>query len=365
MINTNFNKKTILVTGGSGSWGNELVSQLLKSFHPKEIRIYSRGELKQVEMKRKFQNNKIKYYIGDVRDKNRLLMCTKNVDYIFHLAALKHVPVCEENPWESVQTNIIGTQNIIEVSIENQVKKVIDVSTDKAVDPFNLYGVTKACGEKLMIAANLLSTKTKFVCVRGGNVMGTRGSVIPLFNEQLVKLNQITLTDERMTRFLMTVEEAIKLVIHTAITSNGGEVFVMKMPACKITDLANVMIKHLGNKNTRIKIIGIRPGEKITEILVSKYEMPRTIETDKYFIILPQIKLISTEKYYSKHNILQFKHDEFNSSNTHQLTLKEIEKLLMTDSWFNHKIKKENLSYLERLGKKDLINFVKIEGWMK
>jgi len=326
---------TILITGGSGSWGNELVTQLLKNYFPKEIRIYSRGELKQVEMKRKFKTNKIKYLIGDVRDKDRLLMCTKKVDYIFHLAALKHVPVCEENPWESVKTNTIGAQNIIETAIENNVRKVIDVSTDKAVDPFNLYGVTKACGEKLMIGANLLSGNTKFICIRGGNVLGTNGSVIPLFKEQIIKLNEITLTDSRMSRFLMSVQEAIQLVITSAISSRGGEVFVMKMPACKIIDLAQVMLKRLGNKKTKQRIIGIRPGEKLTEVLVSKYEMPRTLEWNKYFIILPQIKLPSTEKYYKNHHQLKFKFEEFNSENTLRLNLFEIEKMLEKDGWFN------------------------------
>lgn len=331
---SNLNNSTIFITGGTGSWGNELVDQILKKYKPKEIRIYSRGEPKQVEMRRKFQNdNIIKFIIGDVRDKDRLLLVTKNVDYIFHLAALKHVPICEENPWEAVLTNIYGTQNIITAAIENDVKKVIDISTDKAVDPFNLYGVTKACGEKLMIAANLLHGKTKFICVRGGNVLGTTGSVVPLFKSQIEKHNKITLTDKRMTRFLFSTKNAIELVLHATKHSVGGEVFVMKMPACKITDLAEVMISKLGNKKTKIKEIGIRAGEKLYEVLVSKYEIPRTLIMSKYFVILPQITISSTEKHYAKAKYKTLKVEEYNSNNTHMMNLPEIKKLLEDDEW--------------------------------
>ena len=185
MKKTNLKNSIILITGGTESWGKELVKQLLKKECPKEIRIYSRGEQEQVKMKREFQNKTLSFYIGNIRDKNRLMLACKNVDYIFHLAALKHVPVCEENPWEAVKTNIIGTQYLIECSLENNVKKVIYISTDKAVDPLNLYGVTKAASEKLIIAANLTKEITDFVCIRGGNVTGTKGSVIPLFKEQI------------------------------------------------------------------------------------------------------------------------------------------------------------------------------------
>lgn len=359
-----FKNSIILITGGSGSWGNELTDQLLAKCNPKQIRIYSRGEHKQVEMKRKFQDDKIKYYIGDVRDKDRLRIAMNEVDYVFHLAALKHVPVCEENPWEAVQTNIIGTQNIIEAAIENKVKKVVDVSTDKAVDPFNLYGATKACGEKLIVAANLIDA-TRFVCIRGGNVIGTNGSVIPLFKEQLHKLNEITITDERMSRFLMRVEEAIILVLRAAIDSVGGEVFVMRMPACKITNLAKVMIDKLGNKNSKIKNIGIRPGEKLFEVLVSKYEMPRTFEMDNYFVILPQIKIKETEKFYKDKLNLKINLEEFNSNNTRMLSQKEIESLLEKDGWLNPDYKNEVTSYLRSLSKRDLEKFFITEGWVK
>ncbi len=359
-----FGSSTILITGGTGSWGNELTRQLLEKYNPKQIRIYSRGEQRQVEMKRRFQDDRIQYYIGDVRDKDRLIMVMNGVDYVFHLAALKHVPVCEENPWEAVKTNIIGTQNIIEVAIENKVKKVIDVSTDKAVDPFNLYGVTKACGEKLVIAANLIDD-TKFVCIRGGNVMGTNGSVIPLFKEQLFRLNEITITDEGMTRFLMRVEEAIELVLNAAVNSVGGEVFVMRTPACKIINLAKVLINKLGDKNSKIKHIGIRPGEKLFEVLVSKYEMPMTFEIDEYFVILPQIKIKRIEDFYKGKLNVRIGLEEFNSNNTHMLSQKEIESLLERDGWFNLNYKNEATNYLRSLNEKDLKRFFVSEGWVR
>ena len=362
---TSLKNSVVLITGGTGSWGNELVSQLLRDHEVKEIRVYSRGEHKQVEMRRKFQDKRLRYFIGDVRDKNRLLLASKNVDYVFHLAALKHVPVCEENPWEAVLTNIIGTQNVIEAAIENKVKKVIDVSTDKAVDPFNLYGVSKACGEKLIIAANTVSDNTKFVCIRGGNVLGTNGSVIPLFKEQIAKANVVTITDERMTRFLMRVEEAVGLVLHATNNSVGGEVFVMKMPACKITELAKVMIDELGNKETKMTTIGVRPGEKIYEVLVSKYESSRAYDLGDYYMILPQIAIPITEKYYEGENLKPIPWEEFNSNNTKILALSEIKLLLEKDGWFDGDDQKEALEYLNKLSKENLQNFFQSENWIK
>jgi FlaA1/EpsC-like NDP-sugar epimerase len=353
------NNSVVFITGGTGSWGNELVRQLLENYKPKEIRIFSRGELKQVEMKRKFKDPRIRYFIGDVRDKKRLAVVLKDVDFVFHLAALKHVPICEENPWEAVQTNIIGTQNIIEASIENNVRKVIDVSTDKAVDPFNLYGVTKACGEKLIIASNNFSKDTRFVCIRGGNVLGTNGSVIPLFAEQIRKLNKITITDRNMTRFLMRVEDAIRLVLHAVINSYGGEVFVMKTPSVKIQDLADVMIKRIGNSKTKIKIIGIRPGEKMNEVLVSRYEMDNTCDSGNYFTILPQIDIPWLEKYYKNKRKVNSKMIEFSSSNTKILNPEEIEKMLEKDGWFDNSIEKDAVAYLKTLDKKNLEDFFK------
>jgi FlaA1/EpsC-like NDP-sugar epimerase len=318
-------------------------------------------------MRRDFKNNpKLKFIIGDVRDKYRLLMATKGIDFVFHLAALKHVPICEENPWEAVQTNIIGTQYLIDVCIENNIQKVVDVSTDKAVDPLNLYGVTKACGEKLIVAANKINYKTEFVCIRGGNVIGTNGSVVPLFKEQLIRLNEITITHDGMTRFLMRLEEAIQLVLEATINSVGGEIFVMKMPACRISDLANVMIKRLGNNKSKKKIIGVRPGEKMYEVLVSRYELSRTYTYDKYFVILPQIKISNNEKFYTLKGLTKYSGDEeFNSNNAYLLSQKEIEEVLEKDGWLNRDTERQPLDYLRSLDEKTLENFFKAEGWIK
>ena len=365
MKKTNLKNSIILITGGTGSWGKELVKQLLEKEHPKEIRIYSRGEQEQVKMKREFQNKSLSFYIGNIRDKNRLMLALINTDYVFHLAALKHVPVCEENPWEAVKTNIIGTQNLIECSLENNVKKVIYISTDKAVDPLNLYGVTKAASEKLIIAANLKRVMTDFVCIRGGNVTGTKGSVIPLFKEQIQRLNEITLTDKTMTRFFMNLNNAIKLVLKAAKDSIGGEIFVMKTSALKIIDLADIMIKKLGNKNTKINTIGIRPGEKLFEILISKYEAERTYNMGKYFIILPQIKLEKTHKYYKKKKLSKITYEEYNSNNVPRLKEQKIEMFLRNEGWLNNNIETDALKYLKSLDKKNLRQFFKSEGWTK
>lgn len=333
-----FNNSIILITGGTGSWGHELVSQLLFKYKDlKEIRIYSRGEHKQVEMRQEFKNNPIlKFIIGDIRDKNILGLAMKNVDYVFHLAALKHVPVCEENSWEAVLTNIVGTQNVIESAILNKVKKVIDISTDKAVDPFNLYGVTKACGEKLMINANfnysISNTITSFICIRGGNVIGTNGSVIPLFKKQLLAFNEITITNPEMTRFLMSTKQAIGLIFTAVENSLGGELFVMKMPATNLKIIAESMIDLFGNKKSKIKLIGQRPGEKVDEVLVSRNEVVSSYEfSDNYFVILPQIKQDNLYKKYRKFKKVNL--NEFSSKNTTQLTQLDLINILKKEAW--------------------------------
>lgn len=329
-----FDNKVLFITGGTGSWGHELVSQLLEKSNPKEIRIYSRGEHRQVQMKQEFNNNPIlKFIIGDVRDKNILNISTRNVDYLFHLAALKHVPVCEENCWEAVLTNVYGTQNIIEAAMNNNIKKVIDISTDKAVDPFNFYGITKACGEKLIINANQNPNhETKFICIRGGNVMGTNGSVLPLFKSQIFEKNEITITDPTMTRYLMSTSDAISLIFDAVINSEGGEVFVMRMPAIKLENIANVMIKLFGNKNTKIRTIGVRPGEKMHEVLVSKNESSKTkIFNDNYYIIMPQYMDVELEKKYKNFDPIEL--NEFNSNNARQLHEEELINTLKREKW--------------------------------
>ena len=309
-----FSNKIILITGGTGSWGNELTAQLLHK-NPKEIRIISRGEFAQVTMYYKFMDDRIKFIIGDVRDLDSLKSACKDVDYIFHLAALKHVPICEAQPDEAIKTNITGTQNLIRAAIENHVKKVIDVSSDKAVDPLNLYGMTKAVGEKLIIHANTLSDTTKFLCIRGGNVLGSNGSVVPVFINMIKKHNKITITDKRMTRYFITLQEAIGLLFKASEESIGGETFVMKMPSFKIIDLGRALIDAHGNADTKIIEIGARPGEKLDEVLVSKYEAPQTFEFGGgYYLILPMLeKLRNLKEHYERLNLKKVEFEEYNS----------------------------------------------------
>jgi len=296
-----FYESTILITGGTGSWGQELTKQLLElPKPPKKIIIFSRGELAQVMMQRKFKDSRIQYIIGDIRDQDAITRACKGVDYIFHLAALKHVPVCEYHPQEAIKTNIVGTQNIINAAIDNNVSKVIDVSTDKAVDPLNLYGMTKAVGERLIIQANMLSD-TKFVCIRGGNVIGSNGSVIPFFIDQIKENNHVTLTDKNMTRYFMSLPEAIHLLFAAAEQSVGGETFVMKMPSYYIDDIAQALIAVHGNPDTKKTEVGIRPGEKIHEMLVSKNEAKVSYAyDDNYIVIMPTININDVHTHYAK-----------------------------------------------------------------
>ena len=286
-----FKNKIIFVDGGSGSWGNALTERLLKE-DPKEIRIYSRGEYLQVTMERKFNNPKIKFVIGDVRDYNALKKTTKNVDILFHLSALKHVPKCEENIEEAIKTNINGTENVINVSIENGIKSVIDVSTDKACNPVSIYGWSKAVGEKLIQQARSLNSNTQFLVIRGGNALGSSGSVVPFFIDQIQRFNKITITDAEMTRYFLTLSDAIELLFVSLSSELSGGLLVIKMPACKIIDLARVLIQEYGNSDTTIEIIGLRPGEKIHETLVSKEESINCYEyNEKYYLIYPYKQL--------------------------------------------------------------------------
>jgi len=324
MANNMFDNSRILVTGGTGSWGQTLTRLLLENYNPKEIIIFSRGELQQVLMQRKFKNNNIRYIIGDVRDYEAVNFAMQGVDYVFHMAALKHVPICEDQPQEAIKTNIIGTNNIVNASILNKVKKVIDVSTDKAVEPVNLYGMTKSVGEKVIIQANDLTDDTKFICIRGGNVMGSNGSVIPYFIEQIKAGGPITITDMRMTRFFLTLEEAIGLLFKAAEESIGGETFVMNMPACYITEIADILMEHYGKVD--VKEMGIRPGEKLDEMLISKHESALSYCYDEnYFVILPTKYSDSLHEKYK--SLAKFPHEEF-SSKTYKMNEDEIRNML-------------------------------------
>lgn len=326
-INPMFQNKTILITGGTGSWGYELVKKLLH-LQPKEIRIFSRNEFTQVKMKRTFSDNDcLKYVIGDVRDFESVNEATKNVDYVFHLAALKHVPICEEQPLEALKTNVQGTVNVIKASLNNRVKKVIDVSTDKAVEPINFYGLTKAIGEKLVIQANQLSDHTRFVCIRGGNVIGTNGSVIPFFKGQIINKGSVPLTSKEMTRFFLTVSQAINLLIKASEIATGGEIFVMKMEACRIIDLIKVMEKHFSAQGININEVGIRPGEKIHEVLISAYEFKDTYKLDEnYYVILSANTPEKVKRRYRNLPKVTFKRYQ---SNDKLMSLKEIEQILI------------------------------------
>jgi FlaA1/EpsC-like NDP-sugar epimerase len=319
-----FDGSRIFVSGATGSWGQTLITMLLDNYNVEEIVCFSRGELQQVLMKRKFNNNKLKFVIGDIRDYAAVKMATRNVDYIFHLAALKHVPVCEENVQETIKTNIEGTTNVVNAAIENRVRKVIDVSSDKAVEPINLYGMTKAVGEKIIVQANDLTDYTRFVCIRGGNVMGSSGSVIPFFIEQIKSGGPITLTDHKMTRFFLTLEEAIRLLFKASIDSIGGETFVMNMPACYIKDLAEVLMDVYGK--VEIKETGIRPGEKLDEMLISHHESKLSYcYDDNYFLTLPNNYNQALAVRYQ--DCQPFPHAEF-SSKTTIMNKKEIKEML-------------------------------------
>jgi UDP-N-acetylglucosamine 4,6-dehydratase len=275
----------ILITGGTGSFGKKFVEIMLRDYRPNKIIIFSRDELKQHEMKvNGFNDPSLRFFIGDVRDKNRLKRAMSEVDAVIHAAALKQVPSCEYNPFEAVKTNILGAQNVIDAAIDCGVKQVVALSTDKAVNPVNLYGATKLCSDKIFIQGNSYAgTKgTRFSCVRYGNVIGSRGSVIPLFLKQRIA-GKITITDRRMTRFWISLEHAVEVVVKALSHMQGGEIFVPKIPSMKIVDLAEAVAPGCD-----IEIIGIRPGEKLHEILITVEDGRSTVEYDGLYVILPQ-----------------------------------------------------------------------------
>lgn len=284
----------VLVTGGTGSFGKKFVEIMLRDFHPKKLVIFSRDELKQHEMKMNgFNHPSLRFFLGDVRDKERLHRALQGVNIIIHAAALKQVPACEYNPFEAVKTNIIGAQNIIDAAIDARVEKVVALSTDKAVNPVNLYGATKLCAEKMFVQGNSYSGTdgTIFSCVRYGNVIGSRGSVIPLFIRQKKK-GKMTITDKRMTRFWITLDQAIKLVVDALDHMQGGEIFLPKIPSMKIMDLTKAIAPEC-----EIDIIGIRPGEKIHEVLITEEEGRQAIEYNGIYIILPNYSWWNRKNY--------------------------------------------------------------------
>ena len=301
MSNNFYNNKSILITGGTGSFGKNFTKYLLKNKKIKKIIIYSRDEFKQNNMNLELNDKRLRFFLGDVRDKDRLISATRQVDIIIHAAALKQVPAAEYNPQECIKTNIIGAENVIKSAIDNDVNTVVALSTDKAVNPTNLYGATKLTSEKLFVAANNLTgnKKIKFSVVRYGNVMGSRGSVIELFkNLQEKKINTYPITDMNMTRFWITINEAVQFVDFCIKDTKGGEIFIPKLISFKISNLVKVL-----NKKAKVKIIGIRPGEKLHESLISYQESFNTLEFKKYYLIYPLIKFPKVNSSFFTKNI--------------------------------------------------------------
>ena len=328
------NNKTILVTGGTGSFGSIFIEYLLKNFNPKKIMVFSRDEQKQFLMEKKLQKyrNKLRYLVGDVRDLQRLEFATKNVDILIHTAAMKHVLIAEYNPFEVVKTNVMGAQNVIDACLKNNVKKVVALSTDKASSPVNIYGASKLTSDKLFIAANNYAGKNKnqFSVVRYGNVLGSKGSILPLFLKG-AENKLISVTDKRMTRFNITLEESVQLVIKVLNNMMGGEIFVPKIPSFRVIDFAKAI-----SNTAKIKFIGIKPGEKLHEELISVHESKNTIEYKNYFVIASNSKLF----YWNKKNYMKkfggknckdgFSYDSGN--NKKKLTIKNLRKIIDKES---------------------------------
>lgn len=287
--------KSVLVTGATGSFGKEFLRQLLTQDEIERVTVFSRDELKQFEMKTEFSSPKVKYLLGDVRDYKRVLQATVDIDVIIHAAAMKQIPAAEQNPMEAIKTNILGAENIVNASIENRVQKVVALSTDKAANPANLYGATKLCSDKLMIAGNYLSNRseTLFSVVRYGNVLGSRGSVIPFFKEQALT-GKIPITDFRMTRFWLTLSQGVNLVMQAIDSMQGGEIYVPKIPSFKVTDVARIIAPNVPTYE-----IGIRPGEKLHEVMITEDDSYFTREFDDFYTILAP-ELLQSDAYFRK-----------------------------------------------------------------
>ena len=293
-----FNDKSILITGGTGSFGKQYIRTILDNFSPKRLIVYSRDELKQFEMQQEFDLPCMRYFIGDVRDKDRMTMAMVGVDYVIHAAALKQVPAAEYNPMECIKTNIHGAENVIRAAIENDVEKVIALSTDKAANPINLYGATKLASDKLFVAANNMAGghPTKFSVVRYGNVVGSRGSVVPFFRKLIDEgVDSLPVTHEEMTRFWITLQEGVDFVLKNFLRMQGGEIFVPKIPSMRVIDLAEAM-----SPDMKIKIIGIRPGEKLHEIMCPKDDSHLTVEFADHYVLSPSITFYGQENDFTK-----------------------------------------------------------------
>lgn len=333
-----FKSKILLITGGTGSFGNAVLNKFLHTDHFKEIRIFSRDEKKQDDMRNSLKNDKLKFYIGDVRDYNSVERAMRGVDYVFHAAALKQVPSCEFFPLEATKTNVFGTQNVIDAAVANNVQKVICLSTDKAAYPINAMGISKALMEKVAIAAsrNIVSNTT--VCLtRYGNVMASRGSVIPLFLKQIKEGSPITITDPSMTRFLMSLEEAVELVLFAFENGNQGDLFVNKAPAGTIGDLAQAL-KELSNSNAEIKVIGTRHGEKLYETLCTREEMQKAEDMGDFYRIPADNRNLNYAIYFSEGERDLSKIEDYHSHNTEQLDVEGMKELLAKQPYLKREI---------------------------
>ena len=319
----------LLITGGTGSFGKALLNKHLNNSQFDEIRIFSRDEKKQDDLRKSINSSKVKFYIGDIRDMSSITKVIDNIDYIFHAAALKQVPSCEFFPLEAVKTNILGTNNVLEAAIEKNVKKVVVLSTDKAVYPVNAMGMTKGLMEKVMLANSkyLDNTKSIFCGTRFGNVMGSRGSVIPLFIDQIKNKKDITITHPEMTRYMMDLNHAVDLVLFAFKNGQNGDIFVQKSPSASIMTLAKALIEIYGSKS-KIKTIGIRHGEKMHETLLTQEEMSKSKDLGEYYQILPDDRDLNYDKYFSE-GYSDSSNQEYNSNNTKLLSIEEMKKLLL------------------------------------
>lgn len=323
-----FKNKVILITGGTGSFGNAFLKKLIDT-DVKEIRILSRDEKKQDDMRKNYSDSRINFYIADVRDESSLSPCINGCDFIFHAAALKQVPSCEFFPLEAVKTNVLGTENVLNQAIAHEVKKVICLSTDKAVYPVNAMGISKSMMEKVFVAKSRTTERTVIAGTRYGNVLASRGSVIPLFLDQIMNEKPITITDPKMTRFVMTLDEAIDLVIFAFSHAKPGEIFVQKSPSSTIENISKALLKILDKKNYPVDIIGTRHGEKLYEVLLSREERAFAHEMDNYFCIQPDLRDLNYEKYTELGDINISNSEDYNSSNTSLLSSDQICQILI------------------------------------
>ena len=335
----NLEGKSFLITGGTGSFGSTVCKYLLKN-NVNEIRIFSRDENKQYQMRREIQDSRATFCIGDVRDYDSIYDACNEIDYIFHAAALKQVPSCEFYPIEAVKTNIIGTENLLKAAISKSVQKVVLLSTDKAVYPINAMGISKSMMEKLMLAKSMQGvTNTEFCATRYGNVMCSRGSVIPLFVNQIKNNIPITITDPEMTRYLMTLDESVDLVMHAFLKGSKGDIFVQKSPACTLLDLATAL-KNIFNYGKKNEVIGTRHGEKLYESLLSREEMARVYDHGKFFRLPPDTRTLSYSKYYEEGKEISKEFTEYTSHNTNRLNVAEIESLLLSLDFIKRELEK-------------------------